>query len=59
MLSGLDSSVLNDEFKRIFGFYGEIKEVSLHCWFLPVLVACIFMKIIQDSLNVMFLIADL
>jgi len=39
MLSGLDSCVLNDEFKRVFGFYGEIKEVSVHCWFLPVLVA--------------------
>ncbi|BAT73162.1 hypothetical protein VIGAN_01062400 [Vigna angularis var. angularis] len=27
MLSGLDSSVLNDELKKIFGFYGEIKEI--------------------------------
>ncbi|CAK8579091.1 unnamed protein product [Lathyrus sativus] len=27
MLSGLDSSVLNDELKHIFGFYGEIKEI--------------------------------
>lgn len=27
MLSGLDSSVSNDEFKRIFGFYGEIKDI--------------------------------
>ncbi|KAK7358714.1 hypothetical protein VNO77_00652 [Canavalia gladiata] len=27
MLSGLDSSVLNDELKQIFGFYGEIKEI--------------------------------
>ncbi|CAL0325257.1 unnamed protein product [Lupinus luteus] len=27
MLSGLDSSALNDELKRIFGFYGEIKEI--------------------------------
>lgn len=28
MISGLDSSVSNDELKYIFGFYGEIKEVS-------------------------------
>ncbi|CAL0306719.1 unnamed protein product [Lupinus luteus] len=27
MLSGLDSSALNDELRRIFGFYGEIKEI--------------------------------
>ena len=27
MLTGLDSSVLNDELKHIFGFYGEIKEI--------------------------------
>ncbi|KAK7318343.1 hypothetical protein RJT34_03042 [Clitoria ternatea] len=27
MLSGLDSSVSNDELKQIFGFYGEIKEI--------------------------------
>ncbi|KAE9610178.1 putative RNA recognition motif domain, mei2/Mei2-like RNA recognition [Lupinus albus] len=27
MLSGLDSSALNDDLKRIFGFYGEIKEI--------------------------------
>ncbi|OIW00232.1 hypothetical protein TanjilG_27483 [Lupinus angustifolius] len=27
MLSGLDSSALNDELKRIFGFYGEIKDI--------------------------------
>ncbi|KAL5174155.1 Protein MEI2-like 1 [Glycine soja] len=27
MLSGLDSPVLNDELKQIFGFYGEIKEI--------------------------------
>ncbi|KAK7282133.1 hypothetical protein RIF29_10701 [Crotalaria pallida] len=27
MISGLDSSVLNDELKHIFGFYGEIKEI--------------------------------
>ncbi|KAJ1377948.1 RNA-binding domain superfamily [Sesbania bispinosa] len=27
MISGLDTSVLNDELKRIFGFYGEIKEI--------------------------------
>ncbi|KAK7291515.1 hypothetical protein RIF29_06722 [Crotalaria pallida] len=27
MLSDLDSSVLNDELKRIFGFYGQIKEI--------------------------------
>jgi hypothetical protein len=31
MLSGLDSSVLNDELIHYFGFYGEIKEVSVHC----------------------------
>ncbi|KEH34141.1 MEI2-like protein, putative [Medicago truncatula] len=28
MLSGLDSSVLNDKFKRVFGFYREIKEMK-------------------------------
>jgi len=28
LLSGLDSSVSNDELQQIFGFYGEIKEVS-------------------------------
>lgn len=27
MISGLDSAVLKDELKRIFGFYGEIKEI--------------------------------
>ncbi|TKY60530.1 MEI2 1 [Spatholobus suberectus] len=27
MLSGLDSSILNDDLKQIFGFYGEIKEI--------------------------------
>ncbi|KAF1867576.1 hypothetical protein Lal_00050005 [Lupinus albus] len=27
MLSGLDSSALNDELRRIFGFHGEIKEI--------------------------------
>ncbi|RYQ91862.1 hypothetical protein S83_063785 [Arachis hypogaea] len=27
MISGLDSSVSNDELKHIFGLYGEIKEV--------------------------------
>ena len=27
MLTGLDSSILNDELKHIFGFYGEIKEI--------------------------------
>ncbi|XP_020208629.1 protein MEI2-like 1 isoform X2 [Cajanus cajan] len=27
MISCLDSSVLNDELKQIFGFYGEIKEI--------------------------------
>ncbi|RZC13364.1 Protein MEI2-like 4 isoform G [Glycine soja] len=27
MLSGLDSPVLDDELKQIFGFYGEIKEI--------------------------------
>ncbi|XP_061357131.1 protein MEI2-like 1 isoform X2 [Gastrolobium bilobum] len=30
MISGVDSSVLNDELKRIFGFYGEIKEIYEH-----------------------------
>jgi hypothetical protein len=28
MISGLDPSVLKEELKHIFGFYGEIKEVS-------------------------------
>eukprot|EP00256_Glycine_max_P035420 XP_006581837.1 protein MEI2-like 1 isoform X2 [Glycine max] len=27
MISDLDSSVLNDELKQIFGFYGEIREI--------------------------------
>ncbi|KAL4330101.1 hypothetical protein S245_044992 [Arachis hypogaea] len=27
MLSGLDSSISNDELKQIFGFYGDIKEI--------------------------------
>ena len=27
MISGLDSSVLKDELKHIFGFYGEVKEI--------------------------------
>ncbi|OIV97049.1 hypothetical protein TanjilG_11566 [Lupinus angustifolius] len=27
MISGLNSSVLNDELKHIFGFYGEIKDI--------------------------------
>ncbi|XLU26818.1 hypothetical protein S245_062884 [Arachis hypogaea] len=27
MISGLDSSVSNDELKHIFGLYGEIKEI--------------------------------
>ncbi|XP_027355823.1 protein MEI2-like 1 isoform X2 [Abrus precatorius] len=27
MISGLDSSVLNDELKQIFGFYGDIREI--------------------------------
>lgn len=42
MLSGLDSPVLNDELKQIFGFYGEIKEVSCRLLVLPCfsLVSC-------------------
>ncbi|TKY73713.1 MEI2 4 [Spatholobus suberectus] len=28
MISDLDSSVLNDELKQIFGFYGEIREIN-------------------------------
>ncbi|KAK7316863.1 hypothetical protein RJT34_00626 [Clitoria ternatea] len=27
MISGLDSTVLNDELKQIFGFYGEIRDI--------------------------------
>lgn len=43
MLSGLDSPVLDDELKQIFGFYGEIKEVSCPLLVSPVfsLVACV------------------
>ena len=37
MISGLDSSVSNDELKHIFGLYGEIKEVSFNSDFSPFL----------------------
>jgi len=59
MLSGLDSSVLNDELKKIFGFYGEIKEVSCSLLVFPCFSCVCYTKIMQAYLNIMSLISDL
>ena len=59
MISGLDSSVLNEELKHIFGFYGEIKEVSCLLLVFTLFSACALKKMTWASLIIVSLIADL
>jgi len=45
MISDLDSSVLNDELKQIFGFYGEIRDVSCSCWFSSIFFVFVMVQV--------------